>query len=140
MPRTARQKARARKARQQRRKQAQALPRVDGELPYGHARCAGCNVPTSTIYLSSRGYCPACVDIEAIKTDHAGGLDHYQEGSRREKDRGEDYAMVEWSEGSLPTAQNHPKVGHGVGPPHYLDMTPMRLGELDLRKGIAMPR
>lgn len=107
--------------------------------PPGQAKCRGCDEVMPDIMVTSRGYCPSCVAVATIEQDHPGGLANYREQEK--------YIGRTWGWDSLgvpteiiPTATHKPRVGRGIGPIHWLDLTGFILSEMDLPKALRAPR
>jgi len=132
MPRTAR--SRRRKARQKAARGPQGRPGAtnglpaapDGhkpvETPYERVLCVCCGAAIPAHAATSSGHCDTCVFIAAIWRDHHGGLPRYQEAEAYD---GGSYQVV-YNAVEPPRARRKPRVGNGVGPEHYLDLSPMR--------------
>lgn len=118
---------------------AKVEPQEVSPPPPGQAMCHGCSQLVPDIILTSRGYCLSCVAIATIEQDHPGGLANYQEQ--------EAYTGITWGWDSrgvateiIPTATRKPRVGRGIGPKHWLDLTGFILSEMDLPKALRAPR
>ena len=100
------------------------------QVQSARAVCSDCRATLPAYMVGSSGVCFECHVINEI--GRVCGLANYQ---RREKYRHDRY------DGTilLGNATRKPKVAPGAVPPHWLDMTPVRLSEMDLPSGFAPP-